>query len=316
MHFRRIFITGAEGFVGKFLRIALAKALPSTAFAFTTRAKQRSDEPGWVRLDLRNSQAVNAVIKEFSPDLVIHLAAQSSVHQSHNAASETWSSNVCGSVNLATALAQNGPDATILNVSSSEVYGSSFLRGLAREDTPLEPASIYGRTKQIAEEAFNDILPKSSQVITIRPFNHTGLGQDERFALPSFANQIARIEKGLQIPPLTVGNLDAERDLLDVRDVVEAYLAIIQHARQLPNRAVFNVASGMTHRIGDLLAILTSQATRSIPISTQAERLRQSDIPRAGGDPSALRQVTGWEPRYSVRETLSDLLQHARNTAR
>lgn len=315
MHFRRIFITGAEGFVGKILRIALAQALPSTAFACTTRAEGRSDEPGWVRLDLRNSEAVIDVIKDFSPDLVIHLAAQSSVHQSHSATSETWSSNVCGSVNLATALAQSGHDATVLNVSSSEVYGSSFLRGIAREDTPLEPASIYGRTKRIAEEAFNDILPKTSQLITIRPFNHTGPGQDERFALPSFANQIARIEKGIQITPLRVGNLDAERDLLDVRDVVEAYLAIIQYARQLPNRAVFNVASGITHRIGDLLAILTSQATRNIPITTKAERLRQSDIPRAGGDPSALRQVTGWEPRYSIRDTLSDLLQNARNTA-
>lgn len=313
MHFRRVFITGAEGFVGKFFRVALANALPSAAFSLTTRAKERSDEPGWVRLDLRNSEAVIDVIKSFSPDLVIHLAAQASVHQSHSAESETWSSNVCGSVNLATALAQNGRDATVLNVSSSEVYGSSFLSGLAREDTPLEPASVYGRTKEIAEKAFDDILPKSSQLITIRPFNHTGPGQDERFALPSFANQIARIEKGLQITPLTVGNLDAERDILDVRDVVEAYLAIIHNASQLPNRAVFNVASGMTHRIGDLLKILISQAIKNIPVSIQTERMRQSDILRAGGDPSALKKTTGWEPRYSIRDTLSDLLQNARN---
>ena len=200
----------------------------------------------------------------------------------------------------------------VFNVSTGEVYGSSFLNGPASETTPLSPRSVYARSKAAAETIFEDVLPPKSRLVTVRPLNHTGAGQDERFVLPSFAAQIARIEAGLVPPKLQAGNLGVERDFLDVRDVIDAYLLILAGTEALPRRAVLNVASGQARRIGDLLDVMVAASTRPFEVEIDPARFRPAEIPRAVGDAAALRRHFGWIPKHSVDELVVGLLTYWR----
>lgn len=314
VEFRRVLVTGGEGFVGRHLRTALAVALPQAAFSFTTRGAAPPADGRWHCLDITSATDIEKLVAALQPDLVLHLAAQSSVGSSSSSAAATWKTNVGGAIALATAIARHAPNATVLNVSSAEVYGASFRNGPATEQTPLQPMSVYGRTKAAAESAFADILLPSNRLITGRPFNHTGPGQDERFAAPSFAAQIARIDRGLQEPKILVGNLDAERDILDVRDVVRAYIGLIGNSGSLPMRTTFNIASGRATRIADVLDFLLKQSRTAIAIEPQPDRMRPSDIPRATGDASALQRAIGWQPAIELQQTLLDVLDNARQS--
>jgi GDP-4-dehydro-6-deoxy-D-mannose reductase len=200
----------------------------------------------------------------------------------------------------------------VFNVSTGEVYGSSFLNGPASEATPLSPHGAYARSKAAAEAIFEDVLPIESRLVTVRPLNHTGAGQDERFVLPSFAAQIARIEAGLAPPKLQVGNLGVERDFLDVRDVIDAYLLILAGAEALPRRAVLNVASGQPRRIADFLDVMVSASTRPFDVEIDPARLRSTKIPRIAGDAAALRRHFGWIPKHSLDELVVELLTYWR----
>jgi GDP-4-dehydro-6-deoxy-D-mannose reductase len=308
--FRRALITGGGGFVGRYLRVALAAALPEADIILTTHKGARANS--WVAADLTDSATVNALAEEYRPDLVVHLAAQSSSGSSAGVGGQTWRVNVGGAIALAEGLARHSPDVTVLNISSSEVYGQSFLDGPVKEHAELRPLSVYGKTKAAAESVFADILPDTAKLITVRPFNHTGPGQDERFVVPSLAAQIARIERGEQAPPLRVGNLGSEREFLDVRDVVRAYAGLIEHAETLPMRAVFNVATGRAVRISEILSRLQAMARRHIPVEQDPARMRVSDIPRATGDASAIRAAIGWAPEIELNEMLRDVLDAMR----
>jgi GDP-4-dehydro-6-deoxy-D-mannose reductase len=145
-----------------------------------------------------------------------------------------------------------------------------------------------------------------------RSFNHTGAGQDERFALPAFAAQIARIERGEQEPRLHVGNLAAQRDFMDVEDVVDAYVRLIE-TPGLPARATFNVASGQPHAISDLLDRLRTLSRSRFELAVDPDRLRPAEIACAVGDASKLKTATGWHARRSTDEMLTRLLNHWRS---
>jgi len=268
--------------------------------------------PFSVTVDLTDRAATARLVEELRPDLVLHLAAQSSVGASSNAEGITWATNAAGTIFLAEAIAKYASGATILNVSSSEVYGSSFLDGAASETTPLRPLSVYARSKAAGEAAFTDILSRETRLLTVRPFNHIGPGQDERFVVPSFAAQIARIERGEQEPIISVGNLDAKRELIDVRDVIEAYILLIMKSSELPTRSVFNIAKGHAVRIRDVLETLVNMSRVPLEVMTDPARLRASDIPCASGDATKLIEQTGWEPRVSLEQTLLETLDFFR----
>lgn len=310
--FRRALITGGAGFVGRYLRPVLAAALPQAEIVLTTRNGAMASADCWVAADLTDSNAVNALAEAYRPDLVVHLAAQSLSGSPAGAVGVTWSVNVGGAITLAEALARHTPDVTVLNISSSEVYGTSFLDGPVMENAPLRPLSVYGRTKAVAETVFADILPDTAQLITVRSFNHTGPGQDERFVVPALAAQIARIERGEQASPLRVGNLDSERDFLDVRDVVRAYAGLVAHAAALPRRAVFNVASGRAVPVSEILSRLRAMAKTGISVEQDPARMRVSDIPHAAGDASAIRTAIGWAPEIEMERMLRDVLDALR----
>jgi GDP-4-dehydro-6-deoxy-D-mannose reductase len=315
--FARILLTGAHGFVGRRLAPELASRLhPGARLVLATRSPDDAGcDPGGserIAFDLNDPAGVHQAIGSLRPDLVVHLAAQSSVGHSARAAADTWSSNLCGSLALARALAETAPDCTLLFVSSVEVYGLTFNEGPVTERSPLRPYSVYARSKAAAEAMFADVLPAEARLIVARPSNHSGLDQGEAFVIPAFAAQIARIEQGAS-PVIRVGNLDAERDFLDVRDVVCAYLALLERAETLPMRSTFNIASGHTVQIGSILDRLRGLCTVGTSVEQDPQRMRASEVERTAIDATALARAVGWAPRHSLDDMLPLILDKHRS---
>lgn len=298
----RILITGADGFVGPHLVSKLRSEEPSAEIWRLVWDADPGDDPRAARVDLREPGPLAALLDRVRPDVVYHLAAASSVATSWTEPDACFSVNARGTANLLVAAGELDPLPLVVAVTSGEAYGDTGPGGRAREDAPLRPRSPYALSK-----AAQDGLLASSAVpaVRLRPFLHTGPGQGDRFALPSFARRIAEAELGLRPPRLEVGNLDAVRDVTDVRDVTRAYRMAAD--RRLAG-GVFNVASGAGHRVGDLLGILLGVARRPIEVVQNAERLRPADVPHLVGDPGRFEEATGWRPKIPLEQTLSDLL--------
>lgn len=301
-------MTGAGGFVGGHLRAALSRLAPAPSVIGTGLEGDVA-----ARLDLTDAAAVDALVAKERPDAVVHLAAQASVGAAQaGAEAKTWAVNLGGTLNLAVAVARHVPDALVLFASSSEVYGRAFGDHPLEEDAAPQPLHAYARSKLLAERVLSEVLPQSAKLIVARPFNHTGPGQREDFALPSFAGQIARIEAGLQPPVLRVGNLDARREFLDVGDVVAAYVALLSAAAGLPPRFTCNISTGSAQPIRQALETLQRLARVPFTIEVDPERLRPADIPFAAGCADRLRAATGWVPTIALETTLAGLLDDAR----
>jgi GDP-4-dehydro-6-deoxy-D-mannose reductase len=207
----------------------------------------------------------------------------------------------------------HSPQAHLLYVSSAEVYGASLISGApATEQTLLQPMNPYAAAKAAADILVRQAAADGLSATIMRPFNHTGAGQSESFVAPSFAGQIARIEAGLQPPVLSVGSLDEERDFLDVRDVVRAYIMALDARATLARGEVFNVASGTAVRIGDLLDRLLRQARLPIEVRIDPDRLRRAPVPKAIGASSHLRKTLNWSPQIDLDDTLAAVLHDQR----
>jgi len=315
--FARVLLTGAHGFVGRRLAPALASRLrPGARLILATRSPNNdiryADAVEQIAFDLDDPAGVRETVAALRPDLVVHLAAQSSVGQSTKAAADTWSSNLCGSLALARALAENAPDCTLLFASSVEVYGLTFNEEIVTERSPLRPFSVYARSKAAAEAMFADVLPAEARLIVARPSNHSGLDQGEAFVIPAFAAQVARVEQGAS-PVIRVGNLDAERDFLDVRDVVSAYLALLEQAETLPSRSTFNIASGSVVRIGSILDRLRELSIVATSVEQDPERMRPNEVARTAIDATELARAVGWAPRHTLDDMLPRILDKHRS---
>ena len=312
----RVLLTGAHGFVGSYVRRALADYAPG-ATVTAVGSKRGPRQRGCRTIDVLDRSAVFDLVAEIQPEVVIHLAAQSSVGLAQGGAVDlTWIVNVAGTLNLALAVARHAPAASVVFASSAEVYGMGDAGRQMTEDTRLAPVNAYARSKLIAERLIADILAPTTQLIIARPFNCTGPGQRETFVLPSSAAQIARAEAGLQEPRLRIGNLDVIRDFLDVRDVARAYVDLIGARSTLPARLAVNIASGRPYRLRDLLDRLRRMASISIHVEVDRARLRLADVPVAYGAADRLHAATGWSPQIDMDETLVDLLAAARAAAR
>ncbi|WP_348271406.1 GDP-mannose 4,6-dehydratase [Methylobacterium sp. Leaf89] len=316
---KRIIVSGAAGFVGRHALKTLLKTMgPSDRIIGIGRGNTDALPEGVVfkSLDLLNSQALSDFIADYQPTDVLHLAAIASITQSASAPGETWRVNLVGLLNLAESIVRFAPKATLLFVSSGEVYGRAFLSGqpLTEEAVP-DPQGAYACSKWFGETLLGDVL-KQGRFIVVRPFNHIGPGQDERFVVPSFAGQIARIEAGLVPPVLEVGNLDAARDFLPVSDVVQAYASLIAQGSEIESGTVFNVASGQPRSIASVLEDLRRHAQVPFEVRIAPDRMRPSEIPVAAGDASRLSAATGWVPRENWNRTLADILAQARTNLR
>ncbi len=299
----RVLLTGGRGFVGRRLGASLADRHPSWTL----------ESPEAETLDVTDETSVTSAIVAFKPDIVVHLAAVTTVNASMKAPRDAWRVNLEGTLNVVMALQEHAPAAHLLFVSSAEVYGASLRRdGLTAEDALLQPLNPYAASKASADILVRQATAAGLSATVMRPFNHIGPGQAEAFVAPSFAGQIARIEAGLQEAVLSVGSLDDVRDFLDVDDVVRAYVAALEARDQLEPGEVFNVASGRAVRIGDVLEILLSQARVPIKVQVDPSRLRPAATPRVVGDASRLREKLGWRPEISLEDTLQRILEERR----
>ena len=310
--YQRILVTGGLGFVGGFLVKALRAHWPNAEVVIADRRGGRS--AGHILLDLQDAASIRGAIETTKPDLVLHLAAEASVSSANAAAASAWRINTGATLELAAALANHSPNVTVLFTSSSEVYGRAFARGTVNEQTLPDPLTVYGQSKLAAEQVLSAVLPPEARLIVVRPSNHAGPGQDERFVIPAFASQIVRAERGGEAV-ISVGNLDSERDFMDVRDVAAAYVALLSSPLDPGCREVFNVASGSARTVRSLLDILRGMASRETFVEIDPERSRPSEIPRADIDIARLREKTGWMPFTAIEKTLADVLDYARRQA-
>jgi len=304
-------MTGGAGFVGHYLAPLLAAAWPQARLVNIVRSGEVRNLPGWhnIATPLLDSAAIKELVAVERPDLIVHLAAQASVGAALNGGEQTWRVNFDGALEMASACASHGSNTTFFYVSSAEVYGRSFLDGPASEDSPLAPANPYARSKASAEAMLPDVLRADQRLIIVRPFNHTGPGQDERFVLPSFAAQIAAIGRGEKPPRLAVGNLDAEREFLDVRDVCRAYLSLMRAAPNLNPRNIFNIASGKPYAIRDVLDRLRRISRLEFEIWVDPERMRPAEIHRVSGVSERIKSATGWTSNTDIDALLQELLE-------
>ncbi|TLG76959.1 GDP-mannose 4,6-dehydratase [Methylocystis sp. B8] len=317
--FERILVTGGAGFVGGHLCAALAKAYPQAARALLLRPGERGGHEGFeaAAADLVDEAAIDALIAKLRPDLIVHLAGQSSINRALHAGETTWRVNFHGTFALGAATARHCPAAVFLFASSASVYGESFRDGVLSEEAPVRPVDAYSRSKVAAEHALADLRAPEGRLIVARPVNHSGPGQRNRnFALAWFAAQIAAIEAGRVEPLIKVGDLSKARDFLDVRDVVDAYMRLIEKACDLPQpESIFNIASGKAHRMASLLERMRARSDAQFGVEVDPALLRpESDVASVACDATKLTEATGWRPRHDIDGMLQALLDDARAT--
>lgn len=310
----KVLVTGASGFVGRhlvreLLRRGSAQIVAGTLDGIPAPGLD-SGEVVWVPLDVTSTESVRSVVADCGPDRVFHLAGQSSVGQSFDTPLDTWEINATGTLRLLDALRREcAKPPRLLVVSSAEVYGrvdegeQPIPESASR--TPLTP---YGSSKASAEICalqYGEV--GAVDPVIARSFNHIGPGQDSRFVLPSIARQLARMRRGEAEAVLKVGNLDVRRDFLDVRDVVRAYLWLMEAGA---SQQVYNVCSGVEHSLRTIIEYMVRLSETGARIEEDAGRIRPADIPLLVGDASRLRAL-GWESEIPLDQSLRDVLEDA-----
>jgi GDP-4-dehydro-6-deoxy-D-mannose reductase len=309
----RVLVTGGNGFVGGHLCAALRARGNEVIVA--GHAHEASEGKIDFPLDLLDLANVRGVLEAVRPDAVMHLAAQAFVPTATRDPLTSYDVNVMGTARLyeAIRLAERTPR-RVLFVSSAEVYGARETAVYPlRETLAPHPMTPYAASKAAGEAiALGSARTYDIPTIVTRAFNHIGPGQNARFAAPSFALQLAAIAAGAP-RVMHVGNLTAQRDFLDVRDVAQAYIALLDRGE--PGE-VYNVCSGVPVSMAEVLRLLISAARVPVEVRDDPALLRPSDVPISYGDNTKLREAVGWRPAFTLQESLCDVYADARVSER
>ncbi len=310
----RALITGINGFVGGYLTdYLLSRGIEvwGTRLPGTSINPELSCKATIIDMDIINKNQIVKIIEKCMPDYIFHLAAQSSVALSWKNPQMTMNINVNGTLNLLDSVRDTKKDSRILIVGSSEEYGVIKPEVSAiDENYPLKPMNPYAVSKVVQEYfALQYINAYKMDIVMVRSFNHIGPGQAPTFVIPDFAKRIAQIEKGIMEPVLLVGNLEAERDFTDVRDIVRAYYEVITKGEC---GQVYNVGSSKSYRISYLLNTLLSLSNCKITIKNDPDRMRPSDVPIIKCNNTKLRKLSSWKPIYNIEDTVKDVLNYWR----
>lgn len=293
---KKLLVTGLNGFVGSHLQ-ALLTSMANGSWQLLTSKPH----------DLLDCASLDAWLADECPDAVIHLAGQTFVPEAFRDPQRTIEVNLLGTLNLLQALKRRGFNGTFLYVSSGDVYGQ-----VAEVDLPVveslapRPRNPYAVSKVAAELLCQQwSYSEPWRIIVARPFNHIGTGQGESFVVPSMARQLIRVRQGLHPAQLDVGDVDVTRDFLDVRDVLQAYLALLEHGR---SGEIYNLCSGVELRVRDLIMQMAKLAGVEVELLQDASRMRVSEQRRVVGCSKKLQKETGWKPSTSIMETLQSVL--------
>ena len=301
---RSVLITGAAGFAGSHLLDLLTRDGAEVVAWYRPGGTPPRDVSNtlWQAVDLLDRDAVRERLADVRPEFVYHCAGAAHVGRSWETTEPTFAVNVRGTHHIIEGLRDAGVPARVLIPSSAMVYAAS--NEPLREDHPLLPASPYGLSKLAQELVGHDA--DGPQASIARAFNHIGPRQGPWFAAPGFARQIADIEAGRLEPEIAVGNLDARRDLTDVRDTVRAYRLILE--RGVPGR-IYNVCSGRAIAIRRLLEMLIVRSHVPVRVRVDPARYRPNDQPLVVGDPTRISTELGWTPAIPLEQTADDLLE-------
>lgn len=312
---KKILITGITGFAGSFLAEHLAASDNEIHGTYQSETSLRNldavkEKVQVHQVDLVNTEKVLALITQVQPQELYHLAALTSPAASFQQPAETITNNISAQLNIFNGLKHNGLTQTrVLVTSSAEVYGKIDPENIPTDEaTPLRPVTPYAVSK-IAQDylGLQYFLSDHISVIRIRPFNHTGPRQSPQFAVAAFAKQIAEIEKGKQEPVVKVGNLEAKRDVTDVRDMVKAYALAMEKAT--PGE-VYNIGQDSSHTMQSILDTLLSLSSKEIRVEQDPQRVRPSEIPELLCNSSKFKAATGWKPEIPLEQTLKDTLEY------
>lgn len=306
-------IIGAAGFVGGYL-IRELNAAGWEVHATCLPSEKITEECTVHELDILKKEDIPPVLDSTAPDVVYHLAAQSSVALSWKRPQLTAEINVVGSINVLESVREAAKkDIRLVLIGSGEEYG--YIREGAcplSESEPLAPGNIYAATKA-CQGMLGNIYSRAYKmdIIMVRAFNHSGPAQSNIFVISDFCRQIAEIEMGLKKPVISVGNLSAKRDFTDVRDVVRAYRLLGERGR---SGETYNVGRGRAVAIQLILDTALSYAKLPIEVKQDPARMRASDIPIIEPDISHITADTGWTAQITMEQTIEDTLGYWRKT--
>jgi GDP-4-dehydro-6-deoxy-D-mannose reductase len=312
---KRALVTGAGGFAGRHLVEYLERETAWNIIGLSRRQTASSERVRHLVCDLTDAALLVRTVDHYRPDVIFHLAAQSYVPRAFASPSDTIVNNVVAQINLFEACRTTGINPVILVVGSAEVYGYANPDEMPlSEHQPFRPGNPYAVSK-ITQDMLGYQYHRSygMPIVRVRPFNHFGPGQSDRFVVSSFARQVAEAEAGIIEPTVLTGDLTSKRDFCDVRDVVRAYHMAVEAGE--PGE-VYNIASGIAREIGLLLEVLTDLATCDIEVRQDPSRMRPSDVPVMAGDSTRFREVTGWQPVIPIEQSLVDTLDYWREETR
>jgi GDP-4-dehydro-6-deoxy-D-mannose reductase len=314
---RKVLVTGVTGFAGSHLVDYMLERGDCEIYGIqrwrsrTENIEHFAHRIKLLECDLRDATSTRDTLERVRPEWIFHLAAQSFVPTSWIAPTESLTTNVLAQVNLFEAVRHIGLKCRIQLACSSEEYGMVHPDEVPiRETNPLRPLSPYAVSK-VTQDLLGYQYWMSWKVDSVRTrgFNHEGPRRGPVFVASDFAKQIADIEKGRRAPVVHVGNLEAQRDFTDVRDMVRAYWLALEHCE--PGEA-YNICSGKAWRIRQVLDFLLSLAKMKIEVKQDPTRLRPSDVPVLLGDATKFIKVTRWQPTIPFERTLADMLEYWR----
>ena len=302
----RVLIFGAGGFVGSYL----CKEFLNNGYKVSGTDKGEGSalpsEVDFYKTDLMQADEVEKLIGQIQPDIIVNLAAISSVGASWNMPQTTMAINVIGALNIMEAARKSEKKPRILFVGSSEEYVIS--ENPLDENTQLNANNPYGISK-VTQEQFAKLYREQYglKIYCVRPFNHTGIGQRDSFVLPSFCKQVAEIDKSGKDGKIQVGNLKVKRDFSHVKDVVRAYRMIVESDNC---NQIYNVGSGNAYSLEDMLTYIIGLSNQHIEIEVDQNRIRPTDQPVICCDRSLIGKELGWEPQYNVYDALKEMYEY------
>ena len=302
-----VLVTGAGGFAGGHLIELLAGSADLVGWSRTQPPPEIAALAKWQRVDILDREQVTDTIAMLRPDSIFHCAGLPHVAESWADTAAPLATNVLGTHRLIEAVERVGSRCRIVVTGSAQVYAPS--NEPIAEDDRIAPSSPYALSKLAQEQLALRSNSDTVAIIVTRPFNHTGPRQKPSFLAPSVARQIVMFERGLLEPVLKVGNLDPSRDIMDVRDAVRAYAALMKTGTP---GTIYNVASGVARPVRSIVEALVSRARVPVRIEQDPSRIRPSDVPVLAGNPRRLQQSTGWSPQVSFEKMVDDLLEYWR----